>query len=570
MSQLDNHKPSMDGEKVAVLEQEEDSSTVLSGMRLVVVFIALMLSLFLIMLDQTILATALPRVTSDFDAFNLQGWVATSYLAQSVFLLFYGQVLRIFPAKWVLVCAIGTFEVGSLLCGVAHSIGQLIAGRVVAGVGAAGIMVSMMQVITHATRLEDRPKFYGAFGALFAISSVIGPLIGGAITEHATWRWNFLLNLPLGGVSVCAVILILKAAPPLGSDPTQRSARARLHQALRLDFVGATLAAGALITLILALQWGGNTKSWGDKDVIICFVLSPVLTAAFIAWSVYQGDRAMMPTAIFKSRSIYAILVFCFLNRFSMFIFTYYIPLFYQAARAHSPTKSGVDFLPFMIGVVITAALAGGVVAKTGYYWPVLLAAPCFLALGSGLFYTITPTTSSAALAGFQILVAVGVGLGFQNAALALQVEFNDDKALLAQAMAMGAFAQQLGGTVGLGVAEPIFASQLARNLVKYAPSAPVALLEQNATAIYTLPEDMIPGVVKAYTDAVRTLLFVAGIGVGAGGMGLAVWGIGNVRIEKTGDGVVARGAGRKPVREKGEGGGGGGGGGVMGSANDF
>ncbi|KAJ7765658.1 ABC transporter [Mycena metata] len=528
-----------------------EPSTVLSGKKLAAVFVALMLSLFLIMLDQTILATALPRIASDFDAFTLQGWVATSYMAQSVFLLFYGQVLRIFPAKWVLVCAITTFEIGSLLCGVSQNIGQLIAGRVVAGVGAAGIMVSMMQVITQATRLEDRPKFYGAFGALFAISSVVGPPIGGAFSDNVTWRWCFWINLPLGGVSICGVFLLLRAAPPLGSDPAQRCARARFHQALRLDFVGATLAAGALISLILALQWGGNTKSWGDKDVIISFVFSAVLTLVFVGWSRHLGDKAMMPTAIFKSRSIYAILIFCFLNRFSMFIFTYYIPLFYQAARAHSATKSGVDFLPFMIGVVITAAFAGGIVAKTGYYWPVLLVAPCFLATGSGLFYTINANTSSATLVGFQIIAAVGLGLGFQNAALALQVEFNDDKKLLAQAIAMGAFAQQLGGTVGLGVAEPIFASQLAKNLRKFAPDAPASIVEQTPTAIYSaIPKELIPGVVLSYTDAIRTL-FLAGVPIA--GMGLiAVLFIKNIRIRKTAEGIVRADAmgGKESARE--------------------
>ncbi|KAJ7041891.1 major facilitator superfamily domain-containing protein [Mycena alexandri] len=532
---------------------ETEPSTVLSGKKLAVVFIALMLSLFLVMLDQTILATALPQIASDFDAFTLQGWVATSYMAQSVFLLFYGQVLRIFPAKWVLVCAIATFEIGSLLCGVSQNIGQLIAGRVVAGVGAAGIMVSMMQVITQATRLEDRPKFYGAFGALFAISSVVGPPIGGAFSDNVTWRWCFWINLPLGGVSICGVSLLLKAAPPLGSDPTRRSARDRFHQALRLDFVGAALAAGALISLILALQWGGNTKSWGNKGVIISFVFSAILTLVFIGWSRYLGDRAMMPTTIFKSRSIHAILIFCFLNRFSMFIFTYYIPLFYQAARAHSATKSGVDFLPFMIGVVITAAFAGGIVAKTGYYWPVLLVAPCFLATGSGLFYTINDNTSSATLVGFQILAAVGLGMGFQNAALALQVEFNDDKKLLAQAIAMGAFAQQLGGTVGLGVAEPIFASELAKNLRKFAPDAPALIVEQTPTAIYSaIPKEMIPGVVLSYNDAIRTL-FLAGVPIACMGL-IAVLFIKNIRIKKTAEGIVpANAAGGKESVEDAE-----------------
>ena len=142
----------------------------------------------MIALDQTILSTALPHIASDFGAFSLQGWVATAFvLAQTVFLLFYGQVLRIVPAKWTLVTSIAIFEIGSLVCGLSQNVNQLIAGRAVSGMGAAGIFVSMIQVISQVTRLEDRPRLFGAFGAVFGLSSVIGPLIGGAFTDHVTW-----------------------------------------------------------------------------------------------------------------------------------------------------------------------------------------------------------------------------------------------------------------------------------------------------------------------------------------------------------------------------------------------
>ncbi|KAJ7035148.1 ABC transporter, partial [Mycena alexandri] len=516
------HSTAQDEKTPASGASDPEPSTLLTGKKLVAVFIALLLSIFVITLDQTILATALPRIASDFDAFSLQGWVSTSFiLAQSVFLLFYGQILRIFPAKWVLVSTIAIFEIGSLLCALSQSIGQLIAGRTISGVGAGGLMVAMIQVLTQATRLEDRPKLFGF--------SVLGPLIGGSITDHSTWA---------RGVSICGVLLLLKAAPPLGSDPTQRSASARFQQTLRLDFLGAGLAGGAVVNLILALQWGGNTKPWGDKDVIICFVLSAVLGVVFIAWSVYLGDRAMMPTSIFKSRSIYAIMIYSFLNRFSFLIYIYYIPIFYQAARAHSATKSGIDLLPLMLGLVLTGAIAGGVVGKTGYYWPVLVVAPCFLAVGSGLLYTIDASTSAAKLVGFQILAAIGIGMGFQNGSMALQVEFNDEKKLLAQAMATGTFAQLLGGTIGLGVAEPIFASLLAKNLRKFAPNAPASIVKDAPTAIYSvLPKEFIPGVVHSYTNALKVVFVV---GVPAAGIALiAALFIKNIRIVKTAKGIA-------------------------------
>ncbi|KAJ7453321.1 hypothetical protein B0H11DRAFT_1741453, partial [Mycena galericulata] len=191
----------------------------------------------------------------------------------AVFILFYGQLLRIFAAKWVLVTAIVIFETGSLICGVSHNVDQLIAGRAVSGLGAAGIY---------------RPRLFGLFGAVFGLSSI---------------RWCFFINLP-GGVSLTAVTFLLKAAPPLGSDPNKRAWKDLLRQVSRMDFFGAILVAGAVTTLVLALQWGGNTKPWNDKAVITCFVLAGVLAGAFIAWEIFTGDRAMTPIVIFHSKSM--------------------------------------------------------------------------------------------------------------------------------------------------------------------------------------------------------------------------------------------------------------------------
>jgi len=271
----------------------------------------------------------------------------------------------------------------------------------------------------------------------------------------------------------------------------------------------------AVVTcLVLGLQWGGNEKPWNSAAVIVTLILSGVVAVIFILWERYLGDKALVPLGIFKSLSIYAVVAYCFTTRFALLLFTYYIPIYYQAGRGDSATKSAVLLLPLMLSVVISVIVSGQIVGRTGYYWPWLLGGPVFLAVGSGLMYTVTEFIGSSNIVGYQILLGVGIGTTMQNSLIAMQAEFNTNPRLLAQATSMASFGQFLGGTIGLAAGEAAFSTQLSKNLAQFAPSAPAAIVKKSPTSIYSqLPADIIPSVVHAYVRSLR-VVYIIGVPV--------------------------------------------------------
>nr|ODN82466.1 major facilitator superfamily transporter [Cryptococcus depauperatus CBS 7841] len=470
-------------------EKTQDDSGLLSGLRLYLVFLSLMLCVFLVA-DQSIVSTAIPIIVSDFHAFDQVAWIITGYfLTQCGLIMFVGQLLTVLKAKWMLLGAVFFFELGSLVCAVAKDMDTLIGGRAVQGIGASGMFVSILSVIATVTRVDQRAAFMSSFGIVFVISSVVG-------------EWCFYINLPFGGIAAAAVVFLLPARDPEKNDnvPDDMPLWKKL---MRLDWLGTALIFCLVTSLLLALSWGGNQYSWKNWRIIFLFILGGLLAIAFVASQIWLDKRALIPLSLLKDRTVLSAACTIFFWMLAMLGGTYQLPLFYQAVRNHSPEKSGVDIIAFMLSVCVAIFVSGGFTTKFGRYYPFFLLGPPFSAVGFGLLYTVNANTAGSKLIGYQILAGFGVGLSFQMAFLAVQAQYHERPHLLPQATAVVTFMQLTGAAIGIGIVNTVQSVYLNTEIKRLAPDVDFELVRHSVSAIYTLPKAQQPAVVEAYVISI-------------------------------------------------------------------
>ncbi|MCJ1342025.1 hypothetical protein MMC31_000205 [Peltigera leucophlebia] len=449
----------------------KDSSEHPQGTDLAFKVVALALSIFLASLDMTSVATAIPKITDEFHGLDKVSWYGSAFFMTN-----------------------GGFQ-SSLICGVAPSSTALIVGRAIAGLGVAGIGTGAYTIIAFVAEPKKRPMFTGIIGMSYGIASVVGPLIGGVFSDKVSWRWCFYFNLPIGGVS--ALIILLFFQSPRGAKPVTASWKEKL---LQMDLVGTVIIMGAVVAYILALQYGGQTKSWDSSVVIGLIVGLVVILIAFGVWEYYQGERAMVVPRLFKHRKVGFSCIYSFFFAGSYFLVIYYLPIYFQSINNFSPTMSGVDNLSsYLIRHVSGAAIA---------------------MIASGLLYTLDIDTSSGKWIGYQILGGVGWGIAFQVPIIVGQG--NAKPKDISSVTAMVLFFQNVGGTTFVSAAQSAFVNKLITTLSITAPGVdPAAVVATGATQIRAaFTVDQIPGILAAYMAGIK---FALALSIGATGVAFLV-----------------------------------------------
>ena len=447
--------------------------------QVILTMVGLLMALFLAALDQTIVSTAMPRIIADLGGFDRYTWVTTAYLvASTVAVPIVGRLTDIYGRKIFFIGGISVFILGSVLAGMSESMTQLIAFRAIQGLGGGVIMANSFVAIADLFPPEERGKFQGFLGVVFGMSSVIGPTLGGFITDNFSWSWIFLINVPVG---VPVLLLIAWLFPKITPEVESR----------KLDYAGMVTMILAVTPILLALSWGGVQYAWVSPQVLGFLAFGLAMGVAFVVIE-SRTDSPIMPLEIYRNQMVAVSLFATFLTGFGMFGAIIFIPLFFQGVLGASATSSGSFLTPMMLGIVFGATLSGQLLSRTGGHYRIqAIIGTGLMLLGAILISTMNPETGFVRAVGYIIVLGVGLGTTFPTFTLSVQnsVPFR----LMGISTSALQFYRSIGGMLGLAVLGSVMAGRFASKLEDMVP--------ENVTA--ALP----PGQLDAIKDNPQALI---------------------------------------------------------------
>jgi EmrB/QacA subfamily drug resistance transporter len=429
-----------------------------------IAFSAMMLATLLAALDQTIVATALPRIASDLHGFADLSWVVTAYLVSStVTVPLYGKLSDIYGRRRLFVVSISIFVGGSMLCAVAQTMGQLVAFRALQGIGAGGLLPLSQAAIADLFSPRERGRYQGFIGSMWATAAVAGPLLGGTLTDLASWRWIFVLNLPLGAV---ALVVVLRNMPV--------TFRTRAHE---IDYAGAAALSIAVVCLLLATSWGGVTYAWDSAEVLGALFIGAVALAAF-PWLERRAPEPLLPLSLFR-QPIFAVTSSASLIIGALlFGVTIYVPVFVQGVLGQSATHSGVVLIPLSVAWVASSFVAGQLVARTGRYRIFPIVGTTLVLAGVLGLASIDTGTSGPTVAG--VLVVMGLGMGVTWPIYVVATQNAVDPADLGVATSTLQFFRTMGGSLAVAALGALLTSRLAAELPAHVGRSAAAGIDTN------------------------------------------------------------------------------------------
>jgi EmrB/QacA subfamily drug resistance transporter len=447
----------------------------------IIVTIALMLGMSLASLDTTIVGTAMPTIVGKLGGITLYSWVFSIYLLTSTTTVpIYGKLADLFGRKPIFLLGTAIFLIGSAASGASQSMEQLILFRAIQGLGAGAVLPIVLTIIGDIFVLEERARVQGLFSGVWAISSIVGPALGGLIVDHFSWRWVFYINIPFGLLSALLLILYFQ-------EKVER-------KKVSLDYLGTLALSGAVVALLFALLQGGTNWAWNSVPSIAMFSLAALLLLLFI----FQENRApepVLPLTLFKNRIIAISSIGGVILGVIMFGITSYVPLFVQGVKGGTATSAGVTLGPLLIAWPISSTLSGKVILRFGYRFTAVMGA-LFAAIGVGMVTLFRVDTSLAFIV--VAMLITGTGLGFMSTAFVIAVQNAVPWNLRGVATASTQFVRTMGGTIGVAVMGAILNVQMA---MYFAP-----IFARNAGVLTRLPKGLAPSNVLLSPDIRSTL----------------------------------------------------------------